>query len=316
MPDAPGVPAVLAAAGLSPGDVAAHEPLTGGTYNGVHRVLLTDGTRLVLKIPPGPGTPAMTYERGLLTGEAVFFHETAAHAAAPVPRVVTAGEGFLLMTECPGTPWSAAGESLTPGSRAALRRELGATVARLHRITGPRFGYPGGAVKAADDWRGTFTAMLDAALADAERYGADLPVSPAAIRATAAAASPALDAVTVPALVHFDLWEGNVLLHEGRIGALIDGERMFWGDPLADFASLTLLSPPEPDADLLAGYAAAGGDVDLDAPARTRMAFYRAYLYLIMLVEGIPRASPPAHLEWARREVTPHLLAALDVLAA
>ena len=60
------------------------------------------------------------------------------------------------------------------------------------------------------------------------------------------AAAPALDEVTVPALVHFDLWPGNILVDRpadgpARIGGLIDGERMFWGDPLADLVSLALL---------------------------------------------------------------------------
>ncbi|MEV1007985.1 hypothetical protein [Streptomyces sp. NPDC049881] len=54
------------------------EPMSGGTYDGVHRVVLTDGTRLVRKLPPSPDTPAMTYESGLLTGEAAFFRATAA----------------------------------------------------------------------------------------------------------------------------------------------------------------------------------------------------------------------------------------------
>ncbi len=50
----------------------------------------------------------------------------------------------------------------------------------------------------------------------------------------------------MPVLVHFDLWPGNILVErpaagEARIGGLVDGERMFWGDPLADFVSLALL---------------------------------------------------------------------------
>ncbi|MFR9722692.1 phosphotransferase family protein [Streptomyces sp. MS19] len=179
----------------------------------------------------------MTYERGLLTGEAAFFR--------------AAGEGFLLMTECPGTSWAEAGHGLTPGERAALRRGLGATVARLHRVTGPRFGYPGARRRAV------------------RRRAAR---APARVRDLADAAAPALDEVTTPALVHLDLGKGDILLHRGRVGAVIDGERMSWGDPPADFASLTLLSPPVPDADLLAGYAAEGGRTDFDAPARTRMA--------------------------------------------
>jgi aminoglycoside phosphotransferase (APT) family kinase protein len=135
------------------------------------------------------------------------------------------------------------------------------------------------------------------------------------IRALAAAAAPALDEVTTPALVHFDLWSGNILLGDSAITALIDGERMFWGDPLAEFASLNLLGGPEDDPDLLAGYAAGGGLTAFDEQARLRMALYRAYLYLIMLTEVHPRDYGPEHADWAHRKVTPHLTSALDLIA-
>ncbi|MCE0445764.1 hypothetical protein LT493_14900 [Streptomyces tricolor] len=49
-------------------------------------------------------------------------------------------------------------------------------MARLHRLTGPGFGYPSGALgPLAPDWRTAFTAMLDAVLADARDYAAELP---------------------------------------------------------------------------------------------------------------------------------------------
>lgn len=62
------------------------------------------------------------------------------------------------------------------------------------------------------------------------------------------------------------------------VSGIIDGERMFWGDPLAEFVSPALLGDIEDDADFLAGYAAAGGRVAFDAPARLRMALYRCSL--------------------------------------
>lgn len=69
---------------------------------------------------------------------------------------------------------------------------------------------------------------------------------------------------------------------------------MFWGDPLAEFVSLNLFGEPEDDAALLDGYRAGGGDTGFDTAARLRMALYRCYLYLIMLVEAVPRGHPPA----------------------
>jgi aminoglycoside phosphotransferase (APT) family kinase protein len=161
--------------------------------------------------------------------------------------------------------------------------------------------------------------MIDAVLDDARRYGARLPRPADEVAATAASAYGALDEVTVPRLVHFDLWPGNILVDRAdgavRIGGLIDGERMFWGDPLADFVSLALLGDIRNDGEFLAGYREAGGRVRFDTPARLRLALYRAYLYLIMLTETIPRRVGEEQERWVGERVAPELLAALDEIA-
>ncbi|MEV6999100.1 aminoglycoside phosphotransferase family protein [Streptomyces sp. NPDC093982] len=302
---------VLAASGIPPDHLAHLRPLTGGTYNTVEELLLTDGSRYVLKVPPAPTVPGLRHERRLLVSEAEFYRG-AAEADVPAPRVVAGGDR-LLMTACPGEPWN--GE-LADAERTALRRELGRQVARLHRVPGPGFGYPSGALgPLAADWRTAFTGMLDAVLDDARRYGARLPRPADAVAHTLQAAYDALDDVTVPYLVHFDLWQGNILVDrasgEARIGGLIDGERMFWGDPLADFVSLALLDDIKKDEAFLAGYREAGGRAGFDVPARLRLALYRSYLYLIMLTETIPRAVDPAQHRWVQDTVAPELVIAL-----
>lgn len=317
---------MLAAAGVPAGRVVRCAPLSGGTYNSVHRITTADGRDLVLKIPPPATDPRLRYERGILHGEAVFYRAAARAGGVPVPEVVYESHDggadpgpFLLMTARPGIPWDAVSESLGDGERSRLREELGRLVARLHTVSGPAFGYPSESVAPlAPAWRPAFTAMLDTVLDEAGRHGAWLPRPAALIRRRVRAASSALEEVTVPTLVHFDLWQGNVLL-EGApgartIGGIIDGERMFWGDPLADFASLALLGDIEDDPAFLAGYASGGGRTAFDAAARTRMALYRSYLYLIMLVEVEPRRCSAGHRAWVRRHVAPHLEAALDAL--
>ncbi|MDT0441971.1 phosphotransferase family protein [Streptomyces johnsoniae] len=302
----------LEAAGIPAAELAGCEPLTGGTYNTLLRVRLRAGTRLVLKLPPPREVPALAYERDLLRGE-VMFYRAAAGVGVPVPEVVAAGDGFVLMTECAGTGWHQAPPPAADRDR--LRRALGELAGRLHTVTGPRFGYPSGAIPAADGWRGTFLAMLSALLDDAERYAVRLPVPAERIRALASAAAPALDEVTVPVLVHFDLWDGNVLIDGGEISALIDGERMMWGDPLAELTSLNLLGGPEDDAALLAGYAVGGGRTAFDEAAHLRMALYRCYLYLIMLIEAAPRGYGADRHAMLDARVKPALRAALDRLA-
>lgn len=315
---------VLEAVGVAGERLVRCRSLDGGTYNAVEELLLDDGSRYVLKVPPPPTDPGMSHERELLASEAEFYR-AAATVDVAAPRVVgvcldgAASTGrYLLMTACPGQPW---GDSVTDSEQALLRGELGRQVARLHRVAGPGYGYPSGALgPLADDWRTAFTTMYDAVVDDARRYRAWLPRPVDEIARTAKAAYDALDEVSEPRLVHFDLWRGNILVErpEGgaapRIGGLIDGERMFWGDPLADFVSLALLGDIEQDEAFLTGYQEAGGHAVFTSAARRRLALYRSYLYLIMLIETVPRASGNERGSWVREAVSPELTAALDAL--
>ncbi|MFJ2269969.1 phosphotransferase family protein [Streptomyces sp. NPDC087849] len=316
--------AVLREAGVRGRETALYTPLSGGTYNTVVRVALDRGRDWVLKLPPRSAA-GLAYERALLTGEVTFYESAATAAdAGVVPRVVRSetdvdvGTGpYLIMTACPGAPWHEAADSLAEGERLRLREELGRLVARLHAVTGPGFGYPAQPLgPLASTWREAFTTMTGAVLDDAERYAARLPRSTAAIRETLAAASDVLDDVIRPALVHFDLWQGNLLLAGPpggrRLSGLIDGERMFWGDPVADFVSLALFADMEDDKAFLTGYASAGAEAVFDDSVRLRLALYRAYLYLIMLVEVEPRQASATDRAWVWTHVGPQLESALD----
>jgi hypothetical protein len=102
--------AALAGAGVSWDLVADQRRLTGGTFNAVHLVSLADGTRLVVKIPPGPDTPLLRYEQGILGTEALYYRLAGQCPGVTVPEVVAvdtgdAPGGYLVMTECPGSPW-------------------------------------------------------------------------------------------------------------------------------------------------------------------------------------------------------------------
>jgi aminoglycoside phosphotransferase (APT) family kinase protein len=296
----PRLTAALAGAGISWDQVAGSRLFTGGTFNDVHLVHLADGTRLVVKLPPASGTPLLRYERqGILGTEALYYRLAAKRGGVTVPAVIAvdgadAAGGYLVMTECPGTPWPQLAPPPAGAERDELRAALGGQVALLHTITGTGFGYPSESVgPLRDSWRAAFLDMVQAVLADAETFAVTLPRPVADIRAWFDARAPVLDAVTTPVLVHFDLWDGNILVESGsaghRIGALIDAERALWGDPLAEFVSLDLFGDIERDTAFLDGYRRAGGAVTFDLAARHRLSLYRAYLYLIMWVESAPR---------------------------
>lgn len=170
------------------------------------------------------GTEAMVYQRiaGLPGG------------GVPTPELLYAGGEFLVLSVVEGTAWDRAADRLTRPAEAAARRELGAITARLHTLAPEdgRFGYP--ATQSgllATDWRTAFTAMVEALLEDAERWQSALDAPPAEIRRLVAEGGDALDEVTEPRLVHFDLWPGNIFVDpaddgsHARITGLIDHER-------------------------------------------------------------------------------------------
>jgi aminoglycoside phosphotransferase (APT) family kinase protein len=304
---------ILAKAGVSWEQVADHRMLAGGTFNDVYLVRLADGTGLVAKFPPGPRIRLLRYEHGLAGTEALYYQLASQRDGVTVPSVIAVDDTGLVMTHCPGTPWP----QLTPQpvgvERDELRAEVGRQVARLHTITGTGFGYPSqalGPLRAT--WREAFLGMVDAVLADAGTYAVTLPRPVADIQALFAGQAALLDEVTIPVLVHFDLWDGNILIDGNRIGALVDAERAFWGDPVAEFVSLALYGDIEQDIALLDGYRAAGGAVTFDSATRRRLSLYRAYLYLIMWVEAEPRGFGQEVRERLRGKVFRPLAAALN----
>jgi aminoglycoside phosphotransferase (APT) family kinase protein len=201
----------------------------------------------------------------------------------PVPEVLHVQDDFIVTSLLPGASLT----EVPDGS--AVREQLGTAIAGLHRITGPHFGYTGDRPSGAD-WPTAYQAIIAALLADAADW--DVPL-PAGVGRLAERHHATLATVTTPALLHFDLWDGNVLAAEGRLTGLVDGERYLWGDPLLDLASPALFHriEDEPEHPFLRGYTAATGLV-IDEAARTRLALYRIHLYLLMLTEGPSRAIP------------------------
>jgi aminoglycoside phosphotransferase (APT) family kinase protein len=296
--------------GFGPARVAGWCELTGGTYNAVYAVGLDDGREFVLKVAPPPGLKLLTHEVDLLRTE-VDFYQRAARAGVPVPEVAYADfnremveTDYAFLSLIPGDELRVLQADLPAPEVAAVRVELAALAARLHTVTGPAYGYPlRGSRSWQPTWRGAFGAMVDDILADARRLGKPLPATPDRIGELMHRHAEVLDDVDHPALVHFDLWDGNVFVTRGgdgaRVAGLIDGERAFFGDPVAEFVSMALFRDLEEVPELLAGYAEGSGvPFTLTASVRRRLNLYTAYLYVIMAIEGATRGwHEPARLE-------------------
>jgi fructosamine-3-kinase len=259
-------------------------PLPGGGFGTVWRVDLDDGRQTVLKVGPAVDAKLLSYESGMLNAEADYLRLVAEHAPQiPTPRLMHQSEDSLFMSLMPGVALPA----LPPHADTSTARfECGAAIARLHAVTGDSFGYTGRRPH-GDTWADAFTAMVEALLDDAAQWEVALPVEPARIRSAVSDCTGLLNTVTTAALLHFDLWDGNVLAtDDGHLGGLVDGERYLFGDPLVDFTSPALYRDifEEPDHPFLSGYRSIR-PIAIDGGSRRRAWLYQLYLYLLMTVE-------------------------------
>ena len=277
--------------------------LGDGFFNTAFRLQLDDGRDIVLKVSPPADAALLTYERDIMRAEIEFFR-AAAVTGVPLPQLLHAGldraviDGdYIVLSAIDGATWSSRHEDLDPAQNAALRRQLGGYLARLHEVRNPKglFGYPAVPELSAPSWPEAFGAMLSALIDDAHRYGVTLPVSDERLREAVERGADALGEIRDPVLVHFDLWPGNIMITRSaaagahHINGLIDGERVIWGDPLMEFVGMDVFGRAERDPSLRAGYLDAGGTIAVDDAACRRLALYHLYMHLLLLIEMAPR---------------------------
>ncbi|WP_284245528.1 fructosamine kinase family protein, partial [Methylobacterium haplocladii] len=126
--------------------------------------------------------------------------------------------------------------------------DLGRAVARLHAATGERYGW-------AQDFAFGRVAIKNGWSADWPAFWAERrllchvphcdPALGRCVESLAASLSRRLPARPRPALLHGDLWGGNVLCHGARVSGLID-PACYYGHAEVDLATLALFGRPGP----------------------------------------------------------------------
>ncbi|PNG25770.1 fructosamine kinase family protein [Methylocella silvestris] len=206
------------------GGVLRHaERVSGGDLSQILRVTLEDGRQAIVKIGPHPET------------EAAMLRAIAA-SGAPAPAVL-ALSGELLVLEL-----LTAGEAL-----GAAWASLGVALATLHAAPGARYGWPEdyafGPVAIENGWSDDWPRFWSERrlLTHCSRLPATLARR---VEALAAALPDRLPAQPRPALLHGDLWSGNILAAGGKVSGLID-PACYHGHVEVDLAMLSLFDQPD-----------------------------------------------------------------------
>lgn len=202
--------------------------VAGGHGATLWRVEMADGTLLAVKTAPR-----------LLASEARMLRDLAATGAVPVPALRFGDDTLLAMDwiEHDGGPLDAAGEE-----------QAAEALARLHALSAPQFGLEydvmiGGMPQINEvnpSWRDFFRwkRLFNAAWL-AHRRGRLPGGLLARLERLCARLDELIDEPERPALLHGDLWGGNVLVRRGRLAALID-PALYYGDREVDIAFSTL----------------------------------------------------------------------------
>lgn len=209
--------------------IAGSAPLPGGCIGTVLRVDLVDGARLVAKLA-GPG--------GDLALEGYMLRYLAAQSDLPVPGVVHAAPDLLLIdyVESDGRLDAAAEEHAA---------EL---LAALHGIAGPAFGHERdtliGPLPQPNPWTPSWRDFFrEHRLLHMGRLALDSGRLPQTVFARLERFCERLDDLIPepdrPALIHGDMWGGNVLARGGRIAAFVD-PAIYHADPEIELAFSTL----------------------------------------------------------------------------
>ena len=234
--------------------------LGGGTFNRAFLVTLPDQP-VILRIAPHPGKELVWHEQGLMRREhhILPFFAAVAHL---MPRTLmtdftrqVSDCDYVFQSFIAGERWEDVAESLTAEESAPLWEQFGQITRTIHDTVGTTFGgpYP---MTEFRTWSEAILYRFDRvmqAMTEAQLDMTDMQSVFAAVQNHTAL----LDTVRQPHLLHGDLWLFNILIQRDATGAapkilgILDADRAWWGDPLADWTMFVLAKSASPETESL-----------------------------------------------------------------
>lgn len=263
--------------------VAGITELTEGMFNAAYRIDFTDGGTSVLKIAAADSSGLMRNEINLMHAEVAAMQLLHEHSLPYVARVQhadfthSACSGDYFFMEClPGRSLSSCRSELPAETIPRIHRTVGQFQKQLSAIAGEQFGLLGDPQRFSSLY-GMMRYMFLNVLDDAASTPVGFPFAAAEVLARLDADHAVFDEVKHSTLVHWDMWEGNIFVQDGRLSGVIDWERAMWGEPFMD----DRFRSHNRSAAFLDGY----GQTVFSAAEQRRLAWYDLFLYMTMMTE-------------------------------
>ncbi len=271
--------------------------LKGGMFNAIYRIeRIREKDAVILKVGVIPGTTLLTYERDIMPVEVECYRRIREQTTVPVPEVLAYDfskknikSNYFFMTALEGEPFSKVMKKMGQENVDKIREELAGYLFQLHGIKGSYFGYfTEDKSRQYATWKAAFFQMFEQLLEDAREHKVRLPYKriSAALRQNAKY----LEDVKEPSLVEYDCHEGNIFVkdtgHGYTIEGILDFERAFWGDPMADFPTAFVFTDDiRKEKAFLSAYLRISGKKVYTETDVKKYQLYRMYILTIMASE-------------------------------
>jgi len=258
----------------------------GGTFNETYLIEVPENEKVVLRVAPPLADDTYWDDVSLMRRE----HNTFPYFASIgtfLPKTLLAdfthqivGRDYVLQTFLEGERWSDIEDELTEEENLDLWRQCGEIVKRMHGTRGEQFGYPYPGSSFAS-WHEVVMDRFSRIAQSLKDYDADIAYFSAIFELVGSAQS-VFNEVREPHLLHGDLWTFNLLITRKNerplITGVLDTERAWWGDPLADWIMfcLSIRSEEEEWQGRISAFYQGYGGVDKSTTAQFRQEAYKA----------------------------------------
>lgn len=226
--------------------------LGGGTFNTAYLITLADQMKVILRIAPPP-TEETYWDEAFLMRREHAMQPYFAPVATLMPKTLLIDfthqlidRDYMFQTYIDGRRWDDVMSEMTSEENNHLWEQFGEIMKQIHAVHGESFGIarPGFEFPL---WSQPILNRLDRTLQAANVHQLDIPHL-ASIRDMIRDNPGQLDEIQTPCLLHGDLWSFNILVTRENgpsIVGILDADRSWWGDPMADWTMFILAHADE-----------------------------------------------------------------------
>ncbi len=281
-------------------------PLNQGTFNMIYDVKLESGKEIILKVAPTQETIILSYEENIIKTEVEMMQYVKENTNVSVPDVylyddskTICNSNYFLREKVSGNSFLYVRDKMQKPQQDEILFKMGKCNKKINDLIGTYYGYPGVKELQGATWKEAFFKMLKKSIEDAQRLNVNLFAPYEYIIEICKSKLYVLEDVKKPHLVHWDLWDGNVIINNNSIAGIIDFERSLWGDYLMEYYFHEIVNTKY-NTSYCSGY----GKTVFSQKDIIKRTLYNIYMFSVMLIDYINRnLNDLEYYSWAKHNL-------------